>query len=78
MVPNQILSLIINVALLLIFIVAPIFVVIQHVLRLERVENNLLSRGVAIFVYTEEINTAKEIESGEIFWTLFKKALPSG
>lgn len=78
MVPNQILSFIINLALFVVFVLAPICQAIIHIVRLEQVKDDIVSRTMATILYTDEMNTAKEIETGEIFWTLFKKALPSG
>lgn len=78
MIPDQAFTFIINVALAIIFVLAPIAVVIQRMIRLEEVPDDFVSRAIASVLYTEEMNTANEIRSGKIFYTLFIKSLPFG
>lgn len=77
MIPNQILSVLLNVALFIIFVVAPIWVVMMHVMKVGSQPQDFVSRIKTVIVYTDEVETVKEIESGEIFLKLFIKALPS-
>lgn len=78
MVPNHIFSAVLNVALFIIFVVAPIFVVIIHVMKVQSQPRDFLSRVQTMIVYTDEVETVIEIENGKIFLKLFIKALPSG
>lgn len=77
MVPNQTLSSILSMILFIVFVVAPILVVVQQVVHFGRERNDVMHQIMNAIVYTEESQTIDDIKSGKIYLKLFLKSLPS-